>query len=146
MNVGKHGKRFYLQLSRKIFTDKHKGLSTNAKWLCVVLTFREHIQKIQRTNQIATSTKLEGRFNLTIEMETVSTPAPIFLSVFSKFSGCLLHIADNPLSSSSSSNSEVHLPHYKGSHRILFQFLSFQNIVLYYSSPCHHHYALFINF
>jgi type III restriction enzyme len=30
----------------------------------------EHIQKIQRTNQIAPSPKLEGRFNLTIEMET----------------------------------------------------------------------------
>ena len=30
----------------------------------------EHIQKIQRTNQIKPSTKLEGRFNLTIEMET----------------------------------------------------------------------------
>ena len=30
----------------------------------------EHIQKIQRNNQIAPSPKLEGRFNLTIEMET----------------------------------------------------------------------------
>ncbi len=30
----------------------------------------EHIQKIQRTNMIAPSPKLEGRFNLTIEMET----------------------------------------------------------------------------
>lgn len=30
----------------------------------------EHIQKIQRSNQIAPSSKLEGRFNLTIEMET----------------------------------------------------------------------------
>ena len=30
----------------------------------------EHIQKIQRTNLIAPSPKLEGRFNLTIEMET----------------------------------------------------------------------------
>lgn len=30
----------------------------------------EHLQKIQRTNQIAPSSKLEGRFNLTIEMET----------------------------------------------------------------------------
>lgn len=30
----------------------------------------EHIQKIQRANQIALSPKLEGRFNLTIEMET----------------------------------------------------------------------------
>lgn len=30
----------------------------------------EHIQKIQRTNQIAPSPKLDGRFNLTIEMET----------------------------------------------------------------------------
>ncbi len=30
----------------------------------------EHIQKIQRTNLIAPSDKLEGRYNLTIEMET----------------------------------------------------------------------------
>ena len=30
----------------------------------------EHIQKIQRGNQIAPSPKLEGRYNLTIEMET----------------------------------------------------------------------------
>lgn len=30
----------------------------------------EHIQKIQRANQIAPSSKLEGRFNLTVEMET----------------------------------------------------------------------------
>lgn len=30
----------------------------------------EHIQKIQRNNQIEPSSKLEGRFNLTIEMET----------------------------------------------------------------------------
>lgn len=30
----------------------------------------EHLQKIQRTNQIAPSSKLEGKFNLTIEMET----------------------------------------------------------------------------
>ena len=30
----------------------------------------EHLQKIQRANQIAPSSKLEGRFNLTIEMET----------------------------------------------------------------------------
>lgn len=30
----------------------------------------EHIQKIQRANQIAPSPELEGRFNLTIEMET----------------------------------------------------------------------------
>ena len=30
----------------------------------------EHIQKIQRSNQIAPSQALEGRFNLTIEMET----------------------------------------------------------------------------
>lgn len=30
----------------------------------------EHIQKIQRTNLIAPSQKLEGRFNLTVEMET----------------------------------------------------------------------------
>ena len=30
----------------------------------------EHLQKIQRGNQIAPSPKLEGRFNLTVEMET----------------------------------------------------------------------------
>lgn len=30
----------------------------------------EQLQKIQRTNQIAPSSKLEGRYNLTIEMET----------------------------------------------------------------------------
>ena len=30
----------------------------------------EHLQKIQRANQIKPSTKLEGRYNLTIEMET----------------------------------------------------------------------------
>lgn len=30
----------------------------------------EHVQKIQRNNQIAPSSKLEGKFNLTIEMET----------------------------------------------------------------------------
>src|SRR5699024_2609394 len=30
----------------------------------------EHIQKIQRANQLAPSPKLEGRYNLTIEMET----------------------------------------------------------------------------
>ena len=30
----------------------------------------EHINSIQRANQIQTSSKLEGRFNLTIEMET----------------------------------------------------------------------------
>lgn len=30
----------------------------------------EHLQKIQRANQLAPSEKLEGRFNLTVEMET----------------------------------------------------------------------------
>ena len=30
----------------------------------------EHLQKIQRTNQLKPSEKLEGRFNLTVEMET----------------------------------------------------------------------------
>lgn len=33
-------------------------------------TILEHIQKIQRANQITPSQKLEGRYNLTIEMET----------------------------------------------------------------------------
>ena len=30
----------------------------------------EHLQKVQRSNNIIPSNKLEGRFNLTIEMET----------------------------------------------------------------------------
>ena len=30
----------------------------------------EHVQKIQRSNQIQPSDKLEGRYNLSIEMET----------------------------------------------------------------------------
>ena len=33
-------------------------------------TILEHLQKIQRANQIAPSSKLEGRYNLTVEMET----------------------------------------------------------------------------
>lgn len=33
----KHNNRFYLQLSRKIFTDEYSYLSNNAKWLFVVL-------------------------------------------------------------------------------------------------------------
>lgn len=33
----KHGNTFYLELSRKIFTDEHAGLSNGAKWLYVVL-------------------------------------------------------------------------------------------------------------
>lgn len=38
----------------------------------------EHLNKIQRANQIQPSKKLEGRFNLTIEMETgVGKPIPI---------------------------------------------------------------------
>lgn len=30
----------------------------------------EHLQKVQRNNQIQSSQKLEGKYNLTIEMET----------------------------------------------------------------------------
>lgn len=33
----KHNNKFYLQLSRKIFTDEYKNLSNNAKWLFVVI-------------------------------------------------------------------------------------------------------------
>lgn len=40
--MAKYGKRFYLQLSREIFTDKYKSLSTNAKWLYVMLNELEH--------------------------------------------------------------------------------------------------------
>ncbi len=40
--MAKHGKHFYLELSRKIFTDEYKSLSTEAKWLYVVLNELEH--------------------------------------------------------------------------------------------------------
>lgn len=40
--MAKHGKSFYLELSREIFKDEYKGLSTNAKWLYTVLTELEH--------------------------------------------------------------------------------------------------------
>lgn len=33
----KHGNKYYLQLSRKIFTEEYSNLSNNAKWLFVVL-------------------------------------------------------------------------------------------------------------
>ena len=33
----KHGNEFYLQLTRKLFTEEYKNLSKNAKWLFVVL-------------------------------------------------------------------------------------------------------------
>ncbi len=33
----KHGNKYYLQLSRKIFTEEYSHLSNNAKWLFVVL-------------------------------------------------------------------------------------------------------------
>lgn len=33
----KHGNKNYLELSRKIFTEKYSHLSNNAKWLFVVL-------------------------------------------------------------------------------------------------------------
>ena len=52
----------------------------------------EHIQKIQRTNQIAPSPKLEGRFNLTIEMETGERVIIVMGAVYvikSRFSGTL---------------------------------------------------------
>lgn len=40
--MAKHGNRFYLELSRKIFTDEYKSLSKEAKWLYVVLKELEH--------------------------------------------------------------------------------------------------------
>ena len=33
----KHGNKFYLELTREIFTDEYKDLSVGAKWLFVVL-------------------------------------------------------------------------------------------------------------
>ena len=33
----KHGNKFYLELTREIFTEKYKDLSVGAKWLFVVL-------------------------------------------------------------------------------------------------------------
>lgn len=33
----KNGNSFFLQLTRKLFTDEYKGLSIRAKWLFVVL-------------------------------------------------------------------------------------------------------------
>ena len=33
----KHGNEFYLQLTRKLFTEEYKNLSKNAKWLFIVL-------------------------------------------------------------------------------------------------------------
>ena len=33
----KHGNKFYLELSRELFTEEYKHLSINAKWLFVVL-------------------------------------------------------------------------------------------------------------
>jgi hypothetical protein len=38
----KNGNTFYIELTRHIFTDKHKDLSINAKWLFVVLNELEH--------------------------------------------------------------------------------------------------------
>lgn len=40
--MSKNGNTFYLQLSRKIFTDEYKNLSREAKWLYVVLNELEH--------------------------------------------------------------------------------------------------------
>jgi len=33
----KHGNKYYLELTRSIFTEKYKDLSNNAKWVFVVL-------------------------------------------------------------------------------------------------------------
>lgn len=33
----KHGNRFYLELTRELFSEEYKGLSVGAKWLFVVL-------------------------------------------------------------------------------------------------------------
>lgn len=38
----KYGNKFYLELTREIFTEKYKDLSINAKWLFVVLNELEH--------------------------------------------------------------------------------------------------------
>ena len=38
----KTGNTFFVQLSRNLFTDEHKRLSINAKWLYVVLVELEH--------------------------------------------------------------------------------------------------------
>lgn len=40
--MAKYGNKFYLQLTREIFSDKYKELSTGAKWLFVVLNELEH--------------------------------------------------------------------------------------------------------
>ena len=40
--MAKYGNSSYLELPKKIFTDEYKGLSTNAKWLYVVLKELEH--------------------------------------------------------------------------------------------------------
>lgn len=40
--MAKNGNTFYLQLSREIFTEKYKDLSTGACWLYVVLNELEH--------------------------------------------------------------------------------------------------------
>ena len=40
--MAKNGNTFYLQLSRKIFTDCYRNLSRDAKWLYVVLNELEH--------------------------------------------------------------------------------------------------------
>ena len=55
--------------------DDNAATFTGWKNECIVpeLSYRlilEHLQKVQRTNQIKPSDKLEGRYNLTIEMET----------------------------------------------------------------------------
>lgn len=53
----KHNNSFYLQLSRKIFTEEYKDLSNNAKWLFVVLNeleqryTGEHEDFFFRTNE-----------------------------------------------------------------------------------------------
>ncbi len=58
----------YIQQSLTDETD-YTGWS-NHKIVLSDQLILEHLQKIQRTGRIAPSTKLEGHFNLTIEMET----------------------------------------------------------------------------
>ena len=50
----------------------------------------ENIQKLQRDNQIKPSTKLEGRYNLTIEMETGVGKTYTYIKT------CLLYTSPSP--------------------------------------------------
>lgn len=48
--MAKHGNGFFLELSREIFTEKYKDLSTGAKWLFVVLNELEQRYTTGRTD------------------------------------------------------------------------------------------------